>query len=198
MITTDMVKRLREETGAGVMDAKKTLEATNGDFDKAAEILREKGAARAAARAGRQAGEGVIEVYAHPGGRVGVLLEVNCESDFVARTEKFRALAHDLALQVAAAQPRYVRPEDVPQEEVERDARLWRRLAMDEGKSESEAEETASEKLQKLYEEVCLLEQPYVRDESVRVKDLVLDAIRQTGENIVVRRFARFELGQEL
>jgi elongation factor Ts len=175
-ITTEMVKELRDKTGAGVMEAKKALETFEGDIAKATESLREKGAARAANRADREASEGVIEVYAHPGGRMGVLVEVNCETDFVARNELFQKLAHDIALQVAAAQPLYVRPEDVPADEAERQGA----------------------QLQKFYEETVLLEQPFVRNESVKIKDMVLDAIRTTGENIVVRRFARFELGQSL
>jgi elongation factor Ts len=195
-ITVQMVKELREATGAGVLEAKKALEAHAGDFDKAVDMLREKGAARAAKRAGRTAEEGVIEAYVHPGSRVGVMLELNCETDFVARNEQFRSLAHDLALHVAAMSPRYLVLEDVPQEELNRELDVFRAQALSEGKPEAIVEKIVAGRMSKFYEEMCLMEQPFVKDDKFKVKDLIADAIRTTGENIIVRRFARYELGE--
>jgi elongation factor Ts len=198
-ITTEMIKELRQATGAGVLEAKKILESVGGDFDKAVDVLREKGFARAAKRADRQAGEGVIETYAHPGNRVGVMLELNCETDFVARNEMFRNLAHDLALHIAAQAPRYLRPEDVSEDdELNRELDVLRAQALAEGKPAEVAEKIVSGRMSKFYEEMCLLEQPFVKDEKVKVKDLVTDAIRTLGENVVVRRFVRYELGELL
>ena len=197
-ITADMVKELRGLTGAGVLEAKKALEQTEGDFEKAIDILREKGAARAAKRADRAAKEGLIELYAHPGGRVGVMLELNCESDFVARTEGFRELAHNLALHIAAAAPRYLRAEDVPATEIERETAVLKAQAMSEGKPEAIAEKIVAGRITKFYEEICLLEQPFVKDEKVKIKDMLADAVRTTGENMMVRRFVRYQLGEAL
>lgn len=197
-ITTEMVKELRAATGAGVLEAKKALEQNNGDFDKAVDMLREKGAARAAKRADRTAREGVIELYSHPGNRVGVMIELNCETDFVARNEAFRELAHELALQVAAASPRYLSAEDVPAEELEREVSVLKAQALAEGKPEAIIEKVVSGRISKFYEEFCLLEQPYVKDEKVKIKEMLTEAIRTTGENIVVRRFVRYELGEAL
>jgi elongation factor Ts len=197
-ITTEMVKELRAATGAGVLEAKKALEQHDGDFDKAVDMLREKGAARAAKRADRSAKEGTIELYAHPGNRVGVMLELNCETDFVARNEQFRDLAHNLALHIAAAAPRYMRPEDVPAEAIERETAVLRSQALAEGKPEAVVEKVVAGRITKFYEEMCLLEQPFVKDEKVKIKDMLTEAIRVTGENIVVRRFARYELGESL
>jgi elongation factor Ts len=197
-ITVQMVKELREATGAGVLEAKKALEAHEGDFDKAVDMLREKGAARAAKRADRTAEEGVIEAYIHPGSRVGVMLELNCETDFVARNEQFRDLAHDLALHVAAMSPRYLVPDDVPQDELNREADVLRAQALSEGKPEAIVDKIIAGRMSKFYEEMCLMEQPFVKDNKVKIKDLITDAIRTTGENIVVRRFARYELGESL
>lgn len=197
-ITATQVKELRGVTGAGVLEAKKALEQTDGDFDKAVDILREKGAARAAKRADRSAKEGLIELYAHPGNRVGVMLELNCETDFVARNEQFRELAHNLALHIAASSPRYLKPEDVPTEELEREMSVLKAQAMAEGKPEAIAEKIVAGRINKYYEEICLLEQPFVKDEKVKIKDMLTDAIRTTGENVIIRRFARFELGEAL
>ncbi|MFQ5399860.1 MAG: translation elongation factor Ts [Anaerolineae bacterium] len=197
-VTTQMVKKLRAATGAGVLEAKKALEAAGGDFDKAVDTLREKGAARAAKRADRTANEGVIEVYLHPGSRVGVMLELNSETDFVARNEVFLGLAHDLALHIAAMNPRYLRPEDVPQEDLDRELEVLRAQAKAEGKPDAIMEKIVSGRVKKFYEEICLLEQPFVKDDKVKIKDLVTDVIRTTGENIIIRRFARFELGEAL
>jgi elongation factor Ts len=197
-ISVEKVKELRDETGAGVMEAKKALEAAGGDFEKAAEALRIKGAAEAAERADREASEGVVEVYAHPGNRVGVMVELNCETDFVARNEQFQSLAHDLTLHVAAMQPRFVSIEDVPQNLVERESEKIREQALAEGKPEEIVEKIVSGRMNKFYEEYCLLEQPFVKDDEVKVQTLITDAIRTMGENIVVRRFVRYELGEEL
>ncbi|MBK8985055.1 MAG: translation elongation factor Ts [Chloroflexi bacterium] len=197
-ITAQMVKELREATGAGVLEAKKALEAHDGDFDKAADLLREKGAARAAKRADRQANEGMIELYAHPGNRVGVIVELNCETDFVARNDQFRELAHNLALHIAAMSPRYMNVEDVPREDLDRELEVLRNQALAEGKPEAIVDKIVSGRLSKFYEEFCLLEQPFVKDDSIKIKDMVTDAIRTTGENIKIRRFARYELGEAL
>lgn len=197
-ITTAMVKELREATGAGVLEAKKALEQHDGDFNKAVDMLREKGAARAAKRADRSANQGLIELYTHPGNRVGVMLELNCETDFVAMNAQFRELAHNLALHIAAAAPRYMNIEDVPPAELEREMAVLKAQALAEGKPEAVAEKIVAGRLNKFYEEFCLMEQPFVKDEKVKIKDMVTDAIRMTGENVIVRRFARYELGESL
>jgi elongation factor Ts len=197
-ITTTQIKELREVTGAGVLEAKKALETTHGDFEKAVDLLREKGAARAAKRSDRAASEGIIELYAHPGNRVGVILELNCETDFVGRNEDFRNLAHELALHIAAAAPRYLTREEVPQAEIDREFDVLKAQAKSEGKPDNIVEKIVQGRLTKYYEEVCLLEQPFVKDESVKISEMITDAIRKTGENIVVRRFARYELGESL
>ena len=195
-ITAAMVKELRTATGAGVLDAKKALEATDGDFDKATDILREKGAARAAKRVDREASEGVIEVYEHPGNRVGVMLELNCETDFVARNEQFLALAHDLALHIAAMNPQYLAPADVPAEELEHETAVLRSQALAEGKPEEIADKIVAGRLKKFYEEVCLLEQPYVKDDKMTIQELITSVISATGENVKISRFVRYELGE--
>ena len=197
-ITTEMVKELRAATGAGVLEAKKALEQHNGDFDKAVDMLREKGAARAAKRADRSANEGIIELYAHPGNRVGVMLELNCETDFVARNDHFRELAHELALHIAASSPRYLTVDEVPAAELERELAVLKSQALAEGKPEAIVDKIVTGRMSKFYEEFCLMEQPFIKDESVKIKDMLTDAIRITGENIVVRRFARYELGESL
>jgi elongation factor Ts len=197
-ITTDMVKELRALTGAGVLEAKKTLEKTDGNMDDAIQILREKGADRAAKRSDRDANEGIIELYSHPGNRVGVILELNCETDFVARNEQFTDLAHNLALQIAAMSPKYLAIEDVSEEDLETELSVLRAQALSEGKPEEIVEKIVSGRLNKYYEEVCLLEQPYIRDESLKIKDLITEAISATGENIKVRRFDRYELGEAI
>lgn len=197
-ITTEMVKELRAATGAGVLEAKKALEQHDGDFDKAVDMLREKGAARAAKRADRTAKEGIIELYTHPGNRVGAMLELNCETDFVARNEQFRDLAHNLALHIAAASPRYLNVEDVPTEALDREVAVLKAQALAEGKPESVVEKVVSGRINKFYEEICLMEQPFVKDEKVKIKDMLTEAIRMTGENIIIRRFARYELGEAL
>jgi elongation factor Ts len=195
-ITAEMVKELRTATGAGVLDVKKALEATDGDFDKAADILREKGAARAAKRVDREASEGVIEVYSHPGSRVGVMLELNCETDFVARNEQFLELAHDLALHIAAMNPQYLSAEDVPADELERELAVLRSQALAEGKPEDIVDKIVAGRVKKFYAEFCLLDQPYVKDDKLTIQDLITRVISATGENIRVSRFARYELGE--
>ncbi len=189
-VTTEMVKELRARTGAGIMDCRKTLESTGGDMEKAAELLRAKGLAAAAKRAGRAASDGLIESYIHPGSRLGALVEVNCETDFVARTEEFRVLAREIAMQVAAAAPTYISREDVPAAAAEQQ----RALLTSEAKGASEAEIEA--RLSRWFEEVVLLEQPYIRDAGKRVVDVVNDTVARLGENVRIRRFARFRLGE--
>lgn len=197
-VTTEMIKELRSVTGAGVLEAKKALEDANGNFDDAVDALRKKGAARAAKRSDRTAKEGLIEMYAHPGNRVGVMLELNCETDFVARNEQFRSLAHDLALHIAAAGPRYITTAEVVQEELDREVAVLRDQALAEGKPEAIVEKIVAGRITKFYEEVCLMEQIFVKDEKVRIKDMITNTVQATGENIVVRRFARYELGESL
>ncbi len=196
-ITTDMIKELRDATGAGVLEVKKALEAAGGDTEQALGTLREKGAIQAAKRSERVAREGVVEVYAHPGSRVGVMLELNCETDFVARNERFVAFAHDLALHVAAMQPAYVNREEVPQDEVDSRSKEYREDVIVQGKPEEIANKIVEGRLNKFYEENCLLEQGFVRDDDVKVQQLLTDLIGVLGENIVVRRFIRYELGEE-
>ncbi|ACI20078.1 translation elongation factor Ts [Dictyoglomus thermophilum] len=196
-ITIEMIKELRERTGAGVMEAKKALEEANGDMEKAVTILREKGVIKAAKKAGRVAKEGIIEAYIHTGDKLGVLVEVNCETDFVARTDEFRKLAKDIALQIAGMNPQYVSKEDVPPEVIEKEKEIYRTQLKNEGKPEHVIEKIIEGKLEKFYEEVCLLEQPFVRNPEIKVKDLITEAISKLGENIVVRRFARFVVGED-
>ncbi len=196
-ITTAMVKELREATGAGVLDCRKALEQADGDMEKAAQILREKGAAAAAKKAGREAREGRIEGYVHPGNRIGVLVEVNCESDFVARTPQFQELAHELALHIAFANPHYVLPEDIPAETLAAVKADFRQAALAEGKPEAIVDRIVEGRLKKFYEDTCLMEQFYVRDDKIKVRDLIQQAIARLGENIIVRRFVRYELGEE-
>lgn len=195
-ITASMVKELRERTGAGMMDCKKALMESNGDVDKAIEILREKGLAAAAKKAGRIATEGIVDSYIHGGGRIGVLIEVNCETDFVARTEDFRNFVHDIAMQVAAANPQYVSKEDVPAEVIEKEKEIYRAQAKNEGKPDKVIEKMVEGRLEKYYKDVCLLEQPFIKDDSKTVKQLLNELIAKIGENIVIRRFVRFELGE--
>ncbi len=195
-ITADMIKALRAETGAGVLDCRKALQASNGDFQKAVEWLREKGMATAANRADREASNGVIEMYSHGGGRVGVMVEVNCETDFVARSEQFRTLAHEIALQIAANSPRYIKPEDIPAAELEREAERARAHGKEEGKPDAVIDKIVEGTLDKFKDEVCLLRQTYIRDENVTVEKLVMQNVAAIGENVVIRRFQRWELGE--
>ena len=197
-ITTSMIKELREATAAGVLDCKKALEASGGDVEKAEAYLLERGIAAAAKKADREAKEGLIEAYVHAGGRVGTLIELDCETDFVARTEEFRALAHDLAMQIVAGKPLYLTPEDIPPDVLEEETNEYRSQARDEGKPEHIIERIVEGKLKKYHQEVCLMKQPFIKDDERTVQDIITRVIAKLGENIVVRRFARFELGDSV
>ena len=197
-ITTDMIKELRAATSAGVLDCRKALEEANGDYQKAVDWLREKGMATAAKRADREASQGMVELYSHGGGRVGVMVEVNCETDFVARSDKFRELAHELALQIAASAPRYLKVEDIPAEVLEHEAEIARARAKEEGKPDAILDKIVQGRLEKFKDEVVLARQAYIRDESMTVEKLVLQTVAAIGENVIVRRFQRWELGESL
>ena len=194
-VTAQMVKELREATGAGILDVKKALDETGGDVEGAKKILREKGLAKAVKKGSRTANEGVIQLYDH-GGRVGVMLELNCETDFVARNEAFQQLAHDLSLQIAAMSPRFVSAEDVDEASLAAERDILRTQAENEGRPPNIVEKIVEGRMNKFYEENCLLEQAFVKDEKVKIKDLVTDAVAKLGENIVVRRFERYALGE--
>jgi elongation factor Ts len=196
-VTAGMVKELREKTGAGMMDCKKALSETDGDVEKAIDYLRQKGLSDAAKRTGRVASEGLVGSYIHPGGKIGVLVEVNCESDFVARTEEFQALVKDLAMHVAASNPLYLRREDVPEDVIAREKNIYEVQAREGGKPERIVERIVQGKLEKFFEEVCLLEQPFVKEPDLSVNQLVSSVVAKLGENIVVRRFQRYQLGSE-
>ncbi len=196
MITAEMVKELREKTGAGMMDCKKALEDAGGDMDKAIELLRERGLAKAAKKASRVAAEGIVESYIHGNGRIGVLVEINCETDFVARNEEFRQFAKDIAMQIAAANPKYVSIEEVPLDVIEKEKAILRQQALNEGKPENVVDRIVEGRLEKFFEEVCLLEQPWIKNPDMKIKDLLTEKIAKIGENIVIRRFARFERGE--
>lgn len=195
-ISASLVKELRERTGAGMMDCKKALSETGGDIEKASDYLREKGLAAAAKKSGRIAAEGLVEAYIHGAGRIGVLVEVNCETDFVAKTEEFKALARDVAMQIAATKPEFVRREEVPAEAVEKEREILRAQALNEGKPEKIVDKMVEGRIEKYYKEVCLLEQPFIKDPDVTVKQLLTDKIAKIGENINIRRFTRYELGE--
>lgn len=195
MATAEQIRILREQTGAGVLDCKKALEMHNGDAEKAASWLREQGLAAAAKKASREAHDGRVEAYSHLGGRLAVLVEVNCETDFVARTPEFKTLAHDLALQIASTAPEYVSKTDVPADVIEAKKAQFKQEAIEEGKRPEIAERIATGRMDKYYQDVCLMEQPFVKDDKVKVVDLVKNAIASIGENIVVRRFVRYEVG---
>ena len=193
-----MIKELRAATSAGMLDCKKALEESGGDFQKAVDWLREKGMATAAKRADRDASQGVVELYSHGGGRVGVMVEVNCESDFVARSDKFRELAHELALQIAASAPRYLKAEDIPAEVFDHEAEIARARAKEEGKPDNILEKIVQGRLEKFKDEVVLSRQAYIRDESLTVEKLILQTVAAIGESVIVRRFQRWELGESL
>jgi elongation factor Ts len=197
LIKAEQVKELRERTGAGMMDCKKALTETNGDLEKAIIYLREHGLAAAAKKAGRATKDGKIEAYIHAGGKLGVLIEVNCETDFVAKTEDYQHLCRELAMQVAAANPLFVDRQDVPAERIENEKKIYETQARNEGKPEKVIEKIVSGRLEKFYQEVCLLDQPYIRDPDRTVRELINEYIAKLGENIVVRRFCRFRLGEE-
>ncbi|MBI2877871.1 MAG: translation elongation factor Ts [Candidatus Tectomicrobia bacterium] len=197
-VTAAMVKELREKSGAGIMDCKEALRETEGDLEKAIDYLRRKGLASAARKSGRTTSEGLVGSYIHAGGRIGVLIEVNCETDFVARTEDFAQLVKDLTMQVAAANPRYISREEVSPEVLEREREIYAAQARDTGKPEKVIDRIVSGKLDKFYAEVCLLEQPFVKDPDVTVEAHIKQAIARLGENITVRRFTRYQVGEEL
>jgi elongation factor Ts len=196
-VTSNLVSALRERTGAGMMDCKKALTEVDGDLEKAIVFLREKGLAAQAKRSGRTAADGLVESYIHAGGKIGVLIEVNCETDFVARTDDFRALVRDLAMQVAAANPRYVRREEVPAEVVEQERAIYAAQAASSGKPAAVIEKMLAGKIEKYFGEICLLEQAFIKDQDKQVSQLVSDAVAKMGENVVVRRFVRFQLGEQ-
>lgn len=198
VVTAAMVKELRERTAAGMLDCKKALEEAGGDVDKAADILREKGLAAASKKAGRIATEGAVESYIHAGGRIGVLVEVNCETDFVGKTDKFRSFVRDIAMQVAAANPLYVRREEVPTEDLEKEKEILRAQALNEGKPEKIIEKMVEGRISKFYEENCLMEQSYIKDPDKTIDQLLNEMVSQIGESINIRRFVRFELGEGL
>ena len=195
-ITAALVKELRERTGAGMMDCKKALTETSGDIDKAIDFLREKGLAAAAKKAGRVAAEGLVEAYIHAGGRIGVLVEINCETDFVAKTDAFKNLAKDIAMHIAAANPTYLRRDEVPTNELEHEKEVLSEQARNEGKPEKIIEKMVSGRIEKYYKEVCLLDQDFVKDSDKTINDLITESIAKIGENISIRRFARYYLGE--
>lgn len=198
MISASMVKELRERTGAGMMDCKKALQEANGDMDKAVEILRERGLAAAAKKAGRIAAEGLVDSYIHGEGRIGVLVEVNCETDFVAKTDEFKTFVRDIAMHIAASDPQYLSREDVPEEVIEKEKEILRAQALNEGKPEKVVDKMVEGRLEKFFKEVCLLEQPFVKDPDKTVKDILTEKIATIGENITIRRFVRYERGEGL
>jgi elongation factor Ts len=195
-IPANLVKELRERTGAGFSDCRAALVEAAGNVEKAIEVLRKKGQAAAAKKAQREASEGLVGSYIHAGGKIGVLVEVNCESDFVARTEGFQNLCHDIAMHIAALDPRYVRREEVTQEMLDKEREIYRAQALATGKPEAVVEKIVSGKMEKFYEENCLYEQHYIKDESVTIGEMVKQAIAKLGENIVIKRFARFKVGE--
>jgi elongation factor Ts len=197
-IAPALVKELREKTGCGMMDCKKALEEANGSIEQAIEILRKKGLAELAKKVGRAAKEGLVDAYIHPGGRIGVLLEVNCETDFVARNEDFKNFVHDVAMQIAAASPLYVSREQVPEEVVKNEKEIYRAQAVQEGKPEQFLDKIVSGRLEKFYQAVCLLEQPFIKNQDITVQDYLGSVVAKIGENISIRRFTRYQLGEEL
>ncbi|HEY8444066.1 MAG TPA: translation elongation factor Ts [Clostridia bacterium] len=196
MITSKDIQDLRARTGAGIVDCKNALTEANGDIDKAIEILREKGKAAASRKAGRIAAEGLVDAYIHFGGRIGVLVEVNCETDFVARSDDFKELVHNIAIHIAAANPLYLTPEEVPAEALEKEKEILRAQALNEGKPANVVDKMVEGRVKKFYKEVCLLEQDYVKDPSKTIKDLIAEATGKIGEKISIRRFVRMEVGE--
>ena len=197
-ITSAMVKELRVKTGAGMMDCKEALTAENGDFEKAIDYLRKKGMSAATKRSSKAAKDGTVASYIHMGGKIGVMVEVNCETDFVAKTDDFQTMAKDLAMHVAASNPRYVRPEEIPAADLEREKEIYRSQLLEEKKPEKIWDKIIEGKLNKYFEEVCLMNQKFIKNTDITVGALVTNMMAKTGENIIVRRFARFQLGEEL
>lgn len=200
-VGADLVRQLRQQTGAGIMDCKQALVEAGGDFERARDLLRTKGLASAEKRSGRQTKEGLVDSYIHPGGRIGVMLEVNCESDFVARTDEFKALVHDLALQIASQSPRWVRRQDLPAAELEHERAIYREQALAEGKDPARVDQIVEGRLRKFFEASCLYEQSWLRDEggkgARKVEQVIKETIASTGENIGVARFVRYQLGEQ-
>ena len=194
-ISAEMVKELRLKTGTGIMDCKRALQETGGDFEKAVELLRQKGISIARKRSSKAASDGQITAYIHGDGKIGVLLEVNCETDFVARTESFRTFVREIAMQIAATNPLYIKREDIPEEIIERERSLYRAQSLEEGKPEKVVERIVEGRLKKFFQEVCLLEQAYIRDEKKTVQELLNELTASLGENIYIRRFCRYQLG---
>lgn len=195
-ISADQIKKLRQLTGAGLMDCKKALKEAKGDLDTAVEILRKQGMAGLKKRADRETKEGIIDSYVHVGGKIGVLVEVNCETDFVAKNEQFKKFAHEIAMQIAAASPAHVSQEQVPEEMVERERGIYRAQALEEGKPEKVIDKIVEGKLEKFYQDICLLEQPFIKDQEITVKQYLASVASKIGENIVIKRFVRLELGE--
>ena len=195
-VSAAAVKNLREKTGAGLMDCKKALAESGGDLDKAVDYLRQKGLAAASKKASRAASDGAIGAYVHPGGKIGVLVELNCETDFVARTPEFQNLLKDIAMQIAAANPRYIRPEEVPTGDLEKEREIYRRQALESGKPEKVVDKIVDGKIDRFYSEVCLLEQSFIKNPDRKVSEILTDAVARLGENIQVKRFSRYQLGE--
>jgi len=197
-ITTTMVKKLRDKTGAGIMDCKEALSSSGGDFEKAVDYLRKKGMSAATKRSSKAAKDGVIASYIHMGGRIGVLVEVNCETDFVGKTEGFQQFAKDLTMHIAASNPLYLKPEDIPEEVIAREKEIYRTQAQAENKPEKIWDKIIEGKLKKYYEDVCLLNQKFIKDTDITVETLLTNMIAKTGENVLIRRFVRYQLGEEV
>lgn len=197
-ITSSMVKELRTKTGAGMMDCKEALAAVDGDFEKAIDFLRKKGLSAATKRSSKVAKDGTVASYIHMGGRIGVMVEINCETDFVAKTDDFQTMARDIAMHVAASNPQYVRSDEVPEEALEREKEIYRSQLREEKKPEKIWDKIIEGKLKKYYEDVCLVDQKFVKNQDITVGTLISNMIAKTGENIVIRRFARFQLGEEI
>ncbi len=194
-ISIELIQKLRERTGAGMLDCRKALEETDGDIEKAVEILRKKGAAIAAKRAGKETSEGVVHAYIHPGSKIGVLIEINCETDFVARTDVVQNLAKDLCMQIAALKPLYLSPENVDQKFLEHERSIFKEQLTSSGKPAKIIDQIVEGKINKLFNEICLLKQSYIKNDQLTIEDLVKEAIAKTGENIKINRFCRFEIG---
>jgi elongation factor Ts len=197
-VSASAVKELREKTGAGMLDCKKALDEANGDIQKASEILREKGLSAAANKAGRAATEGTVESYIHAGGRIGVLVEINCETDFVGKTDQFREFARDIAMQIAAASPKYVRREEVPQSDIDKEREILTNQALNEGKPANIVEKMVDGRISKFFEEYCLMDQSFIKDPDKKISQLLNEKVSTIGENITIRRFVRYELGEGL
>ncbi len=197
-ISADVVKKLREKTGVGLMDCKEALKQSNGDMEKAVDFLREKGLAKLQKRMGRVASEGTVASYIHTGGKVGAMVEINCETDFVAKTDQFQEFVKDIAMQITASNPFYIKREDIPQEHIDREKTIYRNQALESGKPEKIIDKIAEGKLEKFYQEVCLIEQSFIKNPDVIIKDLLEELLVKTGEKIVINRFVRFQLGETL